>query len=238
MNANLTNVEQLVLGIELRFRAGPLPQVWKGVLQAVLAWAPELQPTHVDRLSDMDALEAEPWSVGRISELANRLTNEINLAWMLFRADDEVAGVAMRRKGDEVEMSIRLPWHSKEQLTSSYLHDEFLRLLRALESSVCPALGMAYDAHSSDAELIMQGLRGLKDIPPLLYLDAGSAARAGGIERLRRAPCETLDAPCGGILLVIRPLPWGPPTQEEQQPINAVRVYLGVTTGKPLVLAG
>ena len=33
---------------------------------------------------------------------------------------------------------------------------------------------MAYDANSPDAEMIMQGMRGLKDIPPLLYLDAGS----------------------------------------------------------------
>ena len=237
MVADSTTVEQPLLGIELRFRAGPPPQAWEGVLQATLAWAPQLQPTHVDRLSDMDALEAEPWSTGRVSELARRLANESNLAWMLFQADTEVAGITMRRKEDEVEMSIRLPWQSEKPSASSGVRDELLRLLHALESSVCPALGMAYDANSPDAEMIMQGMRGLKDIPPLLYLDAGSAACAGGIERLRRAPCETLDAPCGGILLVIRPLPWGPPSPEEQNVIIAVKNYLEITPDKPLVLA-
>jgi hypothetical protein len=185
----------------------------------------------------MDALEAEPWSTGRAPELARRLANENNLAWMLSREDDEVAGITMRRKEDEVEMSIRLPWQSQKPLTGSGVPDELLRLLHALESSVCPALGMAYDANSPDAEMIMQGIHGLKGIPPCLYLDARSAACAGGIERLRRAPCETRNAPCGGILLVIRPLPWGPPSPEEQNLIIAVRNYLGITPDKPFVLA-
>jgi len=50
----------------------------------------------------------------------------------------------------------------------------------------------------------MQGMAGLMQIPPLLYLDCEAAEVAGGAAFLRGAPCTAVDV-TGGLVLISRP---------------------------------
>jgi hypothetical protein len=220
-----------LLGIELRFRPYPAAQTWKQTLNALLAWEPQLRPTFVDKLSDPNAEEPEPWSEALADDLAHRCATEAFTSWLLFREDDEEIRLAVSRREVEVQFSLVAPRPAKDPV--QYLFE----LLKGLSTGARPALGMLFDAESDDAEVIMQGLRGLRTVPPLLYVDLQASNYIGGVARLRNAPCETLDAPGGGVLLVIRRSLWRQPSPEEQARIEAVAKYLGISDANPLVLS-
>lgn len=221
-----------VLGIELRFWPDPLPEErWSGVLASVVAWEPRLHPTHVDRLSDLDAEEPEPWLESYWEELARRCASEERFAWLLSKADHERVAMSVARRGAGVEMSLAVPSPPGD------LRSYFLGLLEALKGAAPLAMAALFARGSDDAEIMLQGLRGLKDLPPWLYLDTRAIGRIAGVDQLRNSPCEVLDAP-GGLLLVIRSSPWGAPSREEKEKVGAVKRYIGVSAWRPLVLDG
>ena len=221
--------KQDILGIELRFLHNTFSELWVQTLNTIFVWDPSLLPTHIDRLSDIDAKEAEPWSRSLIEEIAQRCATKQRFAWMLFREDEGEIGMSIALREDEVEMSMGLKRPTID------LVDYFQNLLIALEGKISPMLGMLFDRNSPNAELVMQGLRGLKDVPPLLYLDAQAIEIAGGIDWLRTSPCEKIDMPGSGLLLVTR-LPWGNPSPEERRNIKALKQFLGIANSNPLVL--
>lgn len=221
---------QQMMGVELRF--WPLPDVgaWTAVLAALWAWEPRLFPSHVDPLTDLQVEQPEPWNSGQQAVLAQRLAASDTFSWLLFREDDEETGMQVVRRRHEVELSIRVPRPDDSAAES------LLRLLAALAGSVLPVIGMAFAGGSDDAELTMQGLRKLQDVPPLLYLDEWALERVGGRERIDRLAVPTQAAP-GGLLLVVRPDPWQSPTARERARILAIRQQLGITHAHPLTLA-
>jgi hypothetical protein len=222
--------EKRVLGIELRFWPDPLPEErWAGALASVLGWEPRLQPTHVDRLTDLDAQEPEPWLDSYWKELARKCASEERFAWLLSRADAERIGMSVARRGAGVEMSLAVPRPPRD------LRSYFLGLLEALKGVAPLAIAALFARDSDDEEIMSQGLRGIKDLPPWLYLDARALKRIGGITRLQDAPCEVVDA-SGGLLLVSRSSPWGEPSLEEKERVKASKRYLGIRAARPLVL--
>jgi hypothetical protein len=220
-----------VLGVDLRFWPDPLAcERWESALAAVLGWEPRLQPTHVDRLSDTDAEEPEPWLDSYWEVLARKCASEERFAWLLSRVDAERIGMSVARRGAGVEMSLAVPRPPRD------LRSYFLALLEALRGVAPPAIVALFARGSDDAEVMLQGLRGLKDLPPWLYLDARALLRIGGVTRLRDAPCEVVDAP-GGLLLVSRSSPWGAPSTQERERVEASKRYMGMSAAHPLVLA-
>ncbi len=222
-----------ILGIELRFRPGASDARWLGALEALLAHEQRLRPSLVDRLSDADAQGPEPWHDALLPELARRCAGDELSSWSLLRADDPAVGVTVARWQAEVAVSIALPEPSRP------VPEYVAGLIEALAGTVAPALGMAFDRATADAEFVMQGLRGLRDVPPLLYLDARSAARTGGVAHAREAPCSVIELNRGssGLILVVRVLPWGEPAAAARADIERVRRFLGVTATTPLILA-
>jgi len=83
--------------------------------------------------------------------------------------------------------------------------------------------------------VVMQGMAGLMQIPPLLYLDCEAAEVAGGAAFLRGAPCTAVDV-TGGLVLISRPDPFQP-RRAELARAQAVQEYLGVSRDNPLVLS-
>ncbi len=225
----MANTQQM-MGIELRFRPIPDAGTWTAVFGALWKWEPRLVPSHIDRLTDLEVEEPEPWSAGQQTTLAQRLAQGRYFSWLLFRQDDQETGMQVLHRRTEVELSIRRPRPNEEAASS------LLRLLAALEGIALPALAMVYAGGSQDAELTMQGLHGLQDVPPVFYLDEWAIERIGGREALRRLPISAQAAP-GGLLWVVRPVPWQPPTAEERARIKVIRQQLGITPEHPLVLA-
>ena len=219
-----------ILGIELRFWPSGSMEVWKQTFSAVFTWNPLLHPTHVDRLSDVDAEQPEPWSDALLAEMIRRCAEGQQFSWMLFSEKNEDIGITVARRQHEVEMSMAVPRPTED------LPNYFFGLLDALKGGASIGLGMLFDRESEDAECMMQGLRGVKDISPLLYLDSRALERAGGISRLRNAPCKVIDAPSGGLLLVIRTLVWVAPSDDDKAQIRAVKEFLGISPSRPLIL--
>jgi len=214
-----------ILGIELRFWPEPDAGRWFAALKSVLRWEPRLRPALVDRLSDLDAAAAEPWSDALWPELADRCADERRSAWMLFSDDDDRFALTVRRLEDEVEFSITAAPTRPDPA------DDVLALVEELAASVPPALAMAFDRKSDDAKFILDGLRSLTDVPPLLYMDAGAVDSVGGIEHLTTAACEVRALADGGALF-IRRSPWEAPSVED----DATARCLGIENGRPLVL--
>lgn len=225
----MANTQQM-MGVELRFRPIPDVGIWAAVFAALWEWQPRLVPSHIDRLTDLEVEESEPWSAGQQTTLAQRLAQGRYFSWLLFRQDDEETGMQVLHRQSEVELSIRAPRPDED------VANGLLRLLTALEGVALPALAMVYAGGSQDAELTMQGLHGLQDVPPLVYLDEWAVERIGGREAIRRLPVPAQAAP-GGLLLVTRPMLWQSPTAEERARIKVIRQQLGISPEHPLVLA-
>ena len=225
----MANTQQM-MGVELRFRPLPDAVIWTAVFTALWDWEPRLVPSHVDRLTDLEVEEPEPWSDSQQATLAQRLAQGRYFSWLLFREDDEETGMQILRRQSELELSIRAPRPDEDAAKG------LLRLLALLEGTALPALVMVYAGGSKDAELAMQGLHGLQDVPPLLYLDEWAIDRVGGRVAIRRLPIPAHVAP-GGLLLVVRPDPWQPSTAEERARIKVIRQQLGISPEHPLVFA-
>ncbi len=223
------SAEDRLLRVELRYRLGLPAADWRRVLDALLAWEPSLRPQRLDRLSDPASLEQEDWNDAFWAELAHRLAGDGEVSWLLSRLDDERVGMMASRTPAEVELSVGVRPDAlgpRRQIES---------LLAVLAQVSLPALAMACAGGTPDAEVVLQGLRGLKQAPPLLYLDRRAAALAGGYDRLLAAPCEAAAVP-GGVLLVVRPAFWWPPAAGDAALGDAVARYLGLTPDHPLVL--
>ena len=156
-----------ILDIELRLRPNGSPAPWEAVLAALMDWNVQLEPTHVDRLSDLDAGEApEPWTPVLAARLAQRCAEGGHFAWELMREDDDDVGLSVSGRDHEIQLSLALADPPSD------LRDYFLGLLRVFPPAMLPALAMLFDRYSDDAECVMQGLRGVSIVPPMLYLDA------------------------------------------------------------------
>jgi hypothetical protein len=222
-----------ILDIELRLRPNGSPAAWEAMLAALMDWNAQLVPTHVDRLSDLDAGEApEPWTAVLAARLAQRCAKGGHFAWELMREDDDDVGLSVSGRAHEIQLSLALADPPSD------LRDYFFGLLRVLPPARQPALAMLFDRYSDDAECVMQGLRGVSIVPPMLYLDAQAIATAGGAAHLRAAPCRIADGPAGGILLVMRASIWKHPSASDRKTIVAVAQHLGITPANPLVLIG
>src|SRR5438067_552157 len=97
------------LSIELRFRPHAVYEEWVRLYNALLVWEPRLQPTHVDRLSDIHATGPEPWQETEIAELALRCSGDTPFTWTLLKLDDSNFGMTVERRRCEVAFSIAVP---------------------------------------------------------------------------------------------------------------------------------
>jgi hypothetical protein len=215
------------LGIELRFRIDTRVVPWGHTVASVLAWAPELSPTHIDRLSDAESDGPERWSDALWPELARRIASSPGTVWGLTSERGRRSMTWVRRRA-QVECSIAVPREKGSPTT------ELVSLLTMLEAGVRPALAMAFD-DATDAALMLQGLHALDAIPPLLFLDHTSLARIFGA-RARGAPCETMELP-SGLLLLVRPDPFARPSKEDEVRTREVARWLGIKKTAPLRLA-
>jgi|SRR2546423_11501707 len=221
--------EEQKLGLELRFRPKNSAAVWSGLFASLLAWEPRLQPTHVEKPSHRYLQEPEPWTPEMVAELADKCAGKERFVWTLLGVDEGFA-MSFERRLVEVAVSIAMP------RPSAPLPSFFLTLLDALQGSIQPSLAMLFDLYSNqDAKAVWQGLRSLGDVPPILYLDEWAVERAGGRERLHNAPCEVLDMPDGGLLLIIRLSLWDAPTAADIERKQAVEQHLGVSKERPLL---
>jgi hypothetical protein len=146
----------------------------------------------------------------------------------LLRWEPRLAPTTYERRTD-LDAPGPEPW-------SDALWPEVARRL-AVDESWTPAMAMLFDRDSDDAEFLMQGLRRLVAIPPVLYLDARAVERAGGAIRLRAVPCTVFEPSPGALLIVAQESPWSPPSPEDSDRRDAVRKYLGISEASPLVLS-
>jgi hypothetical protein len=217
------------LALELRFRPTGQAETCERLLAAIVAWAPSLRPATVLRLADPEQRE-QPWSPSLCSTICQACAESVQDGWLLAAADGPIGAITLDIHRKELRCSLAMP------RMAGNLIDALLSLLETLQSSYGPAVAMAFDLKNSvDSELVLQGLSGLTQLPPLFYLDWRSVAIAEGVDHVRMAPCIVLDAP-GGLLLELRADPWQPLTNNDRIRIAAVERHLGMAPGKPLVL--
>lgn len=224
------SANEKIVDIELRFRPNASAAFWEDLFEDLTAWNPQLVPDRVDRLSDLDGDEEEVWTPGHLTELAHRCAARQRFGWDLLNAAYNESGITVSGKADEVQLSLALADPSPDPV------EMFRDLLTRLPAVARPALGMIFDRYSEEAECVSQGLTGLSDLPPILYLDEKCVSQLGGGPFFEKAPCKTMSASTGGILLKLRQNIWKPPTSKEKQALRAVKRYLGITAEKPLVL--
>jgi hypothetical protein len=133
--------------------------------------------------------------------------------------------------GLEAEVEFSLTILAPEVPVATYVRG----LLGALQGEATPALMMAFDRQTPSAELTMQGLRGLMEVPPVLYLDDRSVELLGH-QRVATAPCAVEELPGGGLLLVAVPDPCGSDPASTAERLAAVREHLGIGLATPAVL--
>jgi len=217
------------LGIELRFRPHSDPLVWARVVERVTAWQPLLRPAWVQQLSNPTVPEPISWSEALKAELASKCASAPGTGWTLMAETGPVGAISFDVRRLEVFVSIAVPRPSEP------LPESFFRLLHTLLDVHPPALGMLVDLNSRlDAEVVMQGLGGIAQVSPLLYLDALAVEAAGGADRLRAAPCDVINAPGGGLLLIVRPDPWAQMTADDTKRVKAVQHYLRMSPNRPV----
>jgi hypothetical protein len=217
------------LGIELRFRVDPRVVPWAHTIAGVLAWEPELAPTHLDRLSSADADGPEPWSDALWPELAHRCASVPGTAWTLSQERGRRSMTWVHRRL-QVECSLAVP----RPRGAAVKH--LVALLAALESGVPPALAMAFDGDSRDVGLMTQGLHAVDELAPLVFLDRLTMERLVGPREGRVAPCEVVELEAGTVL-VLRPDPFARRTREDARRAREVRRWLGIAPRAPLRIA-
>jgi len=217
------------IGVDLRFRPNSSAAHWQHIFQAIVAWEPRLRPFEWVELSDPDRV-SHPWSEAAATDLYMRCATHTATARIIEADSGPTGAITVRVLKSEAAMLCALP--RPAQTLDSY----FLSLLDYLQGGSLPALGMMFDLEAKhDAEVIFQGLRGLEQVPPYLFLDS-AAVEVLGREKVISAPCKVLDAP-GGILLISRPDPWARRIGDELRRARAVEQHLGISTSAPLVLA-
>lgn len=222
--------QRRILGIELRFRLSAALEVWETTLSTLFTWESRLQPTHVNRLTDLDVDEPQLWSNDLARELARRCANGQRFSWVLLREDDRGSTVMVSRWPSEVKISVGLPEPTSDSVAL------LLGLLNAFQNVYRPALVMLHDLGDDEGEFRREGLVGLSDLPSILYIDLDAVVLMGGKARVLAAPCETLETPDGGVLLICREMFWGPLSDADQANLAELRHYFGITPETPLQL--
>jgi hypothetical protein len=92
---------------------------------------------------------------------------------------------------------------------------------------------MAFDDSSTDAAFIAQGLHGIEDVPPLLFLDREALERIG--RNPGTAPCDVVDVESGSVFIV-RPDPFEQPSDDDLRRVRAFKKWIGMASGAPLRL--
>ncbi len=226
----MSPTETLCVG--LRFRPDPDPAAWRRTFDALVAWDGALAPTNVHRRDDPEASPDEPWSDALWPQLARRAARDRWWSWGLERREGAGTSIDVGRGELEHEVDVALNRPAAGDVAARV--GDLLAEIRD-RGGVAPALALVYDCDGPDAELAMQGLRGLSEVPPLLYLDARAVERAGGRHRVVGAPARVIEVPGGGLILVTRD-PWAPPSGQAAAAVRAARAWLGIGDDEPLVL--
>jgi hypothetical protein len=221
-----------ILSFQLRFRPAADAALWRRVNETILRWDDRLALRHVKQASGPDPDVDDAWSAARAEQLAALTAGPDRFMWIIFSGEGEDHGINVLGKSIEVAYSIKIPWPKDPP------KDRFVALLDVLSGVRLPALAMVYDHETKDQALVMEGLKGLTRIPPLAYLDADAAQRAGGSAKLHAAPApaEVTDI-AGGVLVASRKELKGETTAAERKQLAAIARHLGITEVHPLVLA-
>jgi hypothetical protein len=223
MNANDS------LAVELRFLPASNARTWDNVLEALITWVPALRPATVLRLADPEQRE-QPWSPLLRSAICQACAASVKNGWLLAAESGPVGAITIDIRSKELRCSLALPRLDKSPI------DAMLGLLALLHPIHRPAVAMAFDLNNRvDSELVMQGLDGLSQLPPLLFFDESSATAVGGAAYIRTAPCPVRSAP-DGLILELHPNFWEPQTENDRIRISAVERHFGISPGTPLVL--
>jgi len=218
------------LGIELRFWPNKHAAVWEALLVALWSWDPALCPQvfQVTIGEEMLLPGERSWEESRVDGLARLCAGQAEFAWILGGKPDHY--MSCEGRGGRISIGIQIP-APKQPVANCYID-----LLHALSDTLLPALGMLFHYEDLNASFDRQGLRGLSDIPPLLYLGADAVAQLGGREKLRQAPCEVRETSGGGLLFIVRADPFGKSSKKDHVLTAAVSKFLGISAETPLIL--
>jgi hypothetical protein len=224
-----TTENQHNLGIDLRFSPEANPELWRQIFDGIIEWEPRLRPSEWLEASDPEQFR-QPWSAQAATDLFQRCAQHLALARIIEAETGPTGAITVRSRKSEVAILIALPRPDEA------LHRYILDLLGRLATCKLPTLGMMFDLNAKhDAEVIFQGLSGLIQVPPYLFVSA-RAVEAIGRERVKSVPCTVQIAPGDGLLLISRPDPWIRRIGNELRRARAVEQHLGISPKEPLVL--
>ncbi len=180
----------LLAQLSLRFRPGAA--AWAEVWKALAEQSDALEPTHVVRVSEPASTAATRWTEALAEELERSLSAGQPVDWSLSPREPN-ASIRVRFMRRQVFVDIQLRWDVPS--ASALLRSWIAAMPVALGPAMAFAFGRMRDEHQSQ-----DGLDGLTDVPPVLYLD-GRAVDVVGRVRLEAAPCR-IEPLRGGLLLV------------------------------------
>jgi hypothetical protein len=222
------STEEQRLALELRFHADGSAHHCANLFNSLVAFDPRMKPTHVEKTEHFHLDEPELWTPEMAGELAAKCAGTDRFSWTVLNPGSRCAMTFERRRG-ELAISEAMP---QPTVALPLLMRD---LSEALQGEPSLRLAMLFDLFSTeDAEVMSEGLHGLKHVPPILYLDGRAVERAGGRARLLRTPCEVEEIR-DGLLLIVRSTLWDPETPEQAQQRQAVAEFLGVSQASPLV---
>ncbi|HEY6033645.1 MAG TPA: hypothetical protein VIV58_05275 [Kofleriaceae bacterium] len=204
------------LRVSMSFPPGRSALQYERVLARLVAWRPDLAPRTLERPSDPDAPD-EPWRDARWPEVAALCAGDRLRTWNLLA---DRGAISCSRKPTSVEIKLVIPRPSAEPAA------ELARLLSMFELGDVPALVLGFDPASLDGRLLFQGLHGLEDVPPLMFVDRTIAAMLGGERRLAGGPAE-LRPVAGGLLISTRPV-YGGGSSDASARTRAMAKLLGL----------
>lgn len=211
--------------VSLDFPFDRSPERWADLLRRIEEWDQNTRAGSLNRLTDPDPPEEEPWTPARAAEAVTRLAEGRQFTWELFGADDSELGVSLRVLRDYVEVgvTVKRPDDPSKRVAE---------LLRVLDGELFPHLTLAWARDTEDDELLMEGLHRLANAPPLLFLAAPILDRLG-VRTALTAAAPAIEI-AGGLLLAIAD-PWKKDAEGKKRRKAIARV-LGITASSPLSL--
>jgi hypothetical protein len=195
-----------ILAVDMSFRSRADIPLWEAALHSLIEVDPGFDPARLER-HRLEPGEPEPWSDAFIPELARLCSTSTPTMWRVFREGDS-RSLTVSANQNEVKLTLTLP--SPGEPTA-----RFLEVIDACPSDLRPVLATGFEPSSADdTELLLQGLDGLRQVPPLLYLDCAAVERLGRAS-LESSPCEVRRLDHGAVLLVTRAAPLEPPTEAD-----------------------
>lgn len=210
------------LQTELHFRRGESSKVWERLIEATFAWDPRFRPSHVERLSDLGGEELVDWTPGVRSALAQRLANGPRVTWVLS-GNQSLHSLQIRGYEDEVGIGLTQP--KPEGSLVDHLH----RILGAFEGGLTPAFATMYNPDTAEPGSGTNTLSRVRRVDPIMYFDNRAADGAGGLTRLRKAPCRVIES-ANGLILVTREGSVDEPTESDNVSRDKVAAFLGAGT--------